>query len=63
MASASWDKTIRLWTISDGKCHKVLTGHTSEVQSVQFNGTTLFSGSKYETLMCAYYAKVIVVDV
>jgi guanine nucleotide-binding protein subunit beta-2-like 1 protein len=35
--SGSWDKTLRLWTISTGQCRAVLRGHTKDVLSVAFS--------------------------
>ena len=37
LASASSDKTIRLWNVTTGEHKKTLKGHTSEVRSVSFN--------------------------
>ncbi|KAK3821811.1 MAG: hypothetical protein J3Q66DRAFT_427669 [Benniella sp.] len=31
LASASHDKTIRLWNLHTGECHKILSGHTAAV--------------------------------
>ena len=36
LASASYDKTINLWNISDYSLVKTLTGHTDGVNSVAF---------------------------
>ncbi|WP_459178365.1 WD40 repeat domain-containing protein, partial [Dulcicalothrix desertica] len=43
LASASADKTIKLWNISTGKLISTLSGHTSTVFSVAFSpdGKTL----------------------
>jgi WD40 repeat protein len=32
--SGSWDKSIRLWDISSGRCIRVFVGHTEKVESV-----------------------------
>ncbi|MEC4885029.1 MAG: hypothetical protein SAL70_27470, partial [Scytonema sp. PMC 1070.18] len=46
-ASASNDKTVKLWDINTGKEMKTLKGHTNMVHSVSFNpdGKTLASAS------------------
>ena len=47
LASASWDKTVRLWDANTGSPIRTLTGHTNWVYSVSFSpdGNTLASGS------------------
>ncbi len=47
IASASEDRTIKIWDVSSGECIKTLTGHTSDVFSVNWNsaGTKLVSAS------------------
>ncbi|MEG3987399.1 AAA-like domain-containing protein [Microcoleus sp. S28C3] len=51
IASASKDKTIKLWS-TDGKLHRTLTGHTDEVTSVAFSpdSQTIASASKDRTI-------------
>ncbi len=46
LASASSDKTVRIWNLSTGEIQKVLNGHTSDVWSVAFspNNMVLASG-------------------
>jgi WD40 repeat protein len=47
LASASGDRTIKIWDIETGSCLKTLTGHTDWVRSVAFSldGQILASGS------------------
>jgi WD40 repeat protein len=51
IASASKDKTIKLWS-TDGKLLRTLTGHTDEVDSVAFSPDSqiIASGSKDQTI-------------
>ena len=51
IASASKDKTVKLWT-TDGKLLRTLTGHTDEVNSVAFSpdSQTIASASKDQTI-------------
>lgn len=52
LASASDDKTVRLWNAVTLKHKSTLTGHTGGVESVAFSpeGTTLASGSENTVL-------------
>ena len=47
LASASFDHTVRLWSVASGACMRVLQGHTDEVYGVAFlpNGKQLASCS------------------
>ncbi len=47
LASASWDKTVRLWNVKDGTLLRTLVGHTDYVNSTTFSpdGQTLASAS------------------
>ncbi|EMD85645.1 hypothetical protein COCHEDRAFT_1148005 [Bipolaris maydis C5] len=37
VASASWDKTVRLWEAATGTCRSTLEGHSNEVNAVAFS--------------------------
>jgi WD40 repeat protein len=52
LASASSDKTIKLWSVTTGKLIQTLTGHFDSVNSVAFSpdGQTLASASSDKTI-------------
>ncbi|NJM73324.1 MAG: hypothetical protein HC862_26150 [Scytonema sp. RU_4_4] len=52
LASASYDKTIKLWDVATGKQLKTLSGHSDGVHSVSFSpdGKTLASASSDYTI-------------
>ena len=53
LASASWDKTVRLWNVNTGRLLHTLTGHTNEVLRVAFSpdGQTLVSSDWDGTIL------------
>ena len=54
LASASWDKTIKLWRMADGTLITTLTGHQDGINSLAFGwgnkGYVLASGSEDKTI-------------
>ena len=52
IASASWDKTIKLWDAASGESVNTLKGHREGVNSIAFSpdGQTIVSGSEDKTL-------------
>ena len=51
IASASLDKSIKIWDIITGNCLKSLEGHSSWVNFlVKINGNTIASGSYDNTI-------------
>ncbi|MBD3325792.1 hypothetical protein GF339_14500, partial [candidate division KSB3 bacterium] len=37
LASASWDRTVKLWNVQTGEELRTLSGHAREVVSVEFS--------------------------
>ncbi|MFC9916285.1 WD40 repeat domain-containing protein, partial [Streptomyces sp. NPDC127197] len=52
LATASDDRTVRLWRVTDGTQQAVLTGHSSWVENCAFSpdGTLLATASRDQTL-------------
>ncbi|GAX44432.1 serine/threonine protein kinase [Tolypothrix sp. NIES-4075] len=52
LVSGSWDKTIKIWNLTDGTLIRTLTGHSDSVNSVAISpdGKTLVSGSNDKTI-------------
>ncbi len=52
LASGSWDNTIKLWEVADGREITTLHGHSAPVMKVSFSpgGTLLASGSRDNTI-------------
>lgn len=43
--SGSRDATLRVWSIPDGRCLRVLVGHLAAVRCVQYDGKVVVSGA------------------
>jgi WD40 repeat protein len=52
LASASWDKTVKVWDAGSGKALQTLKGHSDQVTAVAFSpdGKTLASASYEKTV-------------
>lgn len=43
--SGSRDATLRLWSVPEGRCLRVLIGHLAAVRCVQYDGKLIVSGA------------------
>ena len=52
IVSASWDETVRVWSVATGECVQTLEGHSGWVNSAQFSpdGTNIVSASGDKTV-------------
>src|SRR5262245_2391855 len=52
LASAGWDKTVRLWDLATGKELRACTGHDAEIECLAFSpdGKHLASGAWDQTV-------------
>ncbi|XP_065205168.1 F-box/WD repeat-containing protein 7 [Planococcus citri] len=50
IVSGSDDNTLKVWSVTTGKCLKTLVGHTGGVWSSQMSGSIIISGSTDRTL-------------
>eukprot|EP01051_Picozoa_sp_SAG22_P013170 SAG22_NODE_1447_length_4404_cov_2.969338_7_plen_114_part_01 len=52
IVSASYDKTVRVWSAVTGECEQTLEGHTNDVRSAQFSpdGQKIVSSSDDKTV-------------
>lgn len=51
LATGSSDKTIRVFELTSGDCHRVLTGHTDYITCLEFNA----ENSNYLASACESY--------
>jgi F-box and WD-40 domain protein CDC4 len=45
VVSGSYDTTARVWSISEGRCLKQLSGHFSQIYAIAFDGKRVATGS------------------
>lgn len=45
VVSGSRDATLRVWSIPEGRCLRVLVGHLAAVRCVQYDGKVVVSGA------------------
>jgi len=50
IASASGDRTVKIWDVHSGRCIQTLLGHTKGIACVQFDGRRVVSGSSDNTV-------------
>lgn len=45
VVSGSYDTTARVWSISEGRCLRTLSGHFSQIYAIAFDGNRIATGS------------------
>lgn len=59
VATASGDKTVKLWSIKDGACLRTLQGHNASVLKLQYlaNGLQVRHSAlqQHQALLCMHY--------
>ena len=61
VASASWDKTVRVWQAATGSCRSVLEGHTESICAVAFSPDGQYPNkSRWYSFALAYYVIILV---
>ena len=51
IASANYDKTVRLWDIDTGNCYKMFSGHNDRINClIKLSRTQLVSGGDDNTI-------------
>lgn len=45
MVSGSYDRTVKIWNVDNGKCEHTLRGHSEWVSCIDTQGSMLYSGS------------------
>ena len=46
--SRSEDRTLRMWDVKEGRCLRILSGHTDIMRCVQFDGNVVVSSSGWD---------------
>ena len=50
LVSASYDSSIKLWNLVNGRCINTLNGHTSSILCIDANEDYIYSGSHDKTI-------------